>query len=68
MAFGRTKQDDEDTGGRYFVDHVPVMMSGKKFLQQALDRGDANGWELVWIENSDKHGWILVVWDRSSST
>lgn len=65
MAFGRAGLDDDDSGGRYFVDHVPVMMSGKKLLQQALDRGDANGWKLVWIENSDKHGWILVVWDRS---
>ena len=62
----RPKADDEDTGGRYFVDHVPVMMSGKKFLQIALDRGDAQGWTLRWIENSDKHGWILVVWDRGN--
>jgi len=33
MALGRKKEDTEDTGGRYFVENVPVMMSGKKLLQ-----------------------------------
>ncbi len=41
MAFGRRTEDDDDSGGRYFVDHVPVMMSGKKFPQIRLDKGDA---------------------------
>jgi len=68
MAFGRKKEDGDDSGGRYFVDHVPVMMSGKKLLQIALDKGDAAGWKLLKVINSDKHGWILIIWDRSEET
>jgi len=65
MALGRKKEDTEDTGGRYFVENVPVMMSGKKLLQLRLDKGDEAGWKLVKLVYSDKHGWILIVWDRS---
>lgn len=67
MAFGRRAEEESDTGGRYFVDHVPIMISGKKFLQTVLDQGDAKGWELVWIASSDKNGWMLIVWDRSKA-
>jgi hypothetical protein len=65
MAFGR-KQADEDVQprGRFVVDHVPVMISGKKLLQQKLDEGDAKGWTMRQLISSDKHDWILIVWER----
>ena len=64
MAFGRNKDDDVEPQGRFVVDHISVMMSGKKFLQQNLDEGDAKGWTLRNLLMSDKHDWILVVWER----
>ena len=66
MAFGKKKSDDSDdeSSGRYVVEHVPVMVSGKRFLQQALNKGEANGYELKSLLMSDKHDWILVVWER----
>jgi hypothetical protein len=66
MAFGKNKQEDEPAAqGRYVVDHVPVMISGKKMLQQKLDDGDRKGWNLRTIMNSDKHDWIIIVWERA---
>lgn len=68
MAFGKKSEDpDSDSTDRYVVDHVPVMISGKKFLQSALNSGDAKGWHLIKIINSDKHDWILIVWERPKS-
>lgn len=66
MAFGKKKDDEGDVAvtGRFVVEHVPVMVSGKRFLQQALDKGEAQGYSLRSLLMSDKHDWILVVWDR----
>jgi len=44
------------------------MMPGKKFLQIRLDKGDVAGLKLLKVINSDKHGWILIIWDRSEET
>ena len=61
----RDKDDDEGISqGRYVVDHVVVSLSGKKFLQICLDKGDANGWKLIKLVNSDKNSFILIVWER----
>jgi len=66
MAFGKKKDGEGDvaTQGRYVVEHVPVMISGKKLLQQKLDEGEAKGYGLRSLLMSDKHDWILVVWER----
>lgn len=65
MGLGRKKDEqDVEATGRYVVDHVPVMMSGKRFLQAKLDEGEAKGYDLRSLLMSDKHDWILVVWDR----
>jgi len=58
----------KDTGGRYFVDEILGFGGMKNSLQRKLNEGDAKGWELLWIEKSDKFGFFLVVWDRSRKT
>lgn len=68
MPFGRAKQDENDEpAGRWLVDHVPVMISGKKSLQQKLNEGEAKGYELRSLLMSEKHDRILIVWDRRGS-
>lgn len=66
MGFGKKDKDDpeENAQGRYVVDHVVISLSGKKFLQICLDKGDAKGWKLIKLVGSDKNGYILVVWER----
>jgi hypothetical protein len=67
MAFGKKATADEpgtDPAGRFIVEHVPVMISGKKLVQSELDKGDAKGYELRHLLMSDKHDWVLVVWER----
>lgn len=64
MGFGKKREDDDSARGRYVVEHIPVIVSGKKFLQQKLDEGDAAGYSLRSLLMSDKHDWILVVWER----
>jgi hypothetical protein len=64
MAFGKKKDDAVELTGRWVVEHVPIMISGKGFLQQKLDEGDARGWELRHLLQSDKNNWILLVWER----
>jgi hypothetical protein len=65
VAFGRKKDEkSEEPAGRFVVDHVPVVISGKSLLQVALNKGAAKGYVLRNIVHSDKHDWILVVWER----
>lgn len=52
--------------GRFVVEHVPVVVSGKRLLQQELDKGEERGYVLHSLLMSDKHDWVLVVWDRSN--
>jgi hypothetical protein len=71
MAFGRSKeqtQEQAESSGRFVVEHVPVMISGKKFLQQKLDEGDAKGYSLRNLLMSDKHDWILIVWEKPTDS
>ena len=67
MAFGK-KKDEGDAApvGRYVVEHVPVMISGKKLLQAELNKGEAKGYVLSNLLMSDKHDWVLVVWDSGN--
>ena len=67
MAFGKKDQDDEEqANGRYKVDHIPVLISGKKFVQISLDKHEKEGWKFVQMLHSDKHNWILVVYERDN--
>lgn len=67
MAFGKKKDDDVSAKGRFLVEHVPVLLSGKKLLQEKLDEGDAKGYALRSLINSDKHDYILIVWERPTA-
>ena len=67
MAFGKKNQDDDvQANGRYKVDHIPVMISGKQFLQGSLDKHESDGWRFVQMLHSDKFNWILVVYERTN--
>lgn len=63
MAFGK-KKDDDEPGGRFLVEDVPILVSGKRVLQMRLDAGDAKGYTLRTLVASDKHDYILIVWER----
>lgn len=67
MAFGKKSDDEEsEIPGRYKVDQVPVMLSGSKLLQASLNKHEAEGWKFVQAVPSDKHGWILAIYERSA--
>jgi len=68
MGLGRKKEDDDpEAVGRFVVEDMPIAVSGKRTLQRKLDAGDAAGWTLRSLLVSDKHDYILIVWDRSGS-
>lgn len=67
---GRNKEIPDDdvpdvSSSRYKVEHLPIGVSGKGMLQRELDKGVAKGWSLRWIESTEQHGWIIVVWDTA---
>ena len=67
MAFGKKNSDEEsDTPGRYKVDQVKVLLSGASALQMSLNKHEAEGWRFIQAVPSDKHGWILAIYERSA--
>jgi len=68
MGLGRKKEDDDtEDFGRFVVEDMPIALSGKRTLQRKLDAGDAAGWTLHTLLVSDKHDYILIVWNRSGA-
>ena len=64
MGLGRKKDDETESAGRFVVEDMPIAISGKRALQQRLDAGDDRGWSLRSLLVSDKHDYILIVWER----
>jgi len=64
MGFRSKKIEEVTAQGKYVVEHVPVLTSGKKLLQLKLDQGDKKGWKLIELVNIPKKGWLLIVWER----
>jgi hypothetical protein len=67
MAFGKgskTEAEDQATG-RYVVERVASLVTGKRVLQSTLNEGAAKGWALHTIVPAGQSDFVLVVWDRA---
>jgi len=64
MAFGRKKDDDEIATGRYIVETVTALTTGRKALQEAVNEGDSKGWSIVSVVHNDKNGQFVIVWEK----
>ena len=50
--------------GRFFVDWVPIPISGAAFCEEALNRGDDNGWKLISVVPSGgNRSAVMIIWD-----
>ena len=65
MAFGRNKDDDDIATGRYVVETVTALTTGRKAIQEALNEGSSKSWEIVSFVHNDKNGQFVIIWDKS---
>ena len=58
------KYDTLFADSRYYIQEVPIAMSGRLVLANALEDGVDNGWHLFDVVVTKPGKWMLVIWDR----
>ncbi|MDQ3222681.1 MAG: hypothetical protein M3Q75_04290 [Gemmatimonadota bacterium] len=54
--------------GRYVAEEVPILVEtlAQKLIQDNLNQGTTNGWELVQVVHV-KEKWLVMIWDQGEA-